>query len=66
MEGAVRSGYLAAEAVLRSATPHKKFLQADLRLPPLTSLRIVCLQSRTSSSALYCRDLQSLTNCDVA
>ena len=32
MEGAVRSGYLAAEAVLRSAGTPRKFLQADL--PP--------------------------------
>ena len=32
MEGAVRSGYLAAEAVTRSAGAAKKFLQADL--PP--------------------------------
>ncbi|HWY05649.1 MAG TPA: hydroxysqualene dehydroxylase HpnE [Candidatus Acidoferrales bacterium] len=31
MEGAVRSGYLAAEAVLRSAGTPRKFLQADLR-----------------------------------
>jgi squalene-associated FAD-dependent desaturase len=30
MEGAVRSGYLAAEAVLRNAGSHAKFLQADL------------------------------------
>jgi uncharacterized protein with NAD-binding domain and iron-sulfur cluster len=30
MEGAVRSGYLAAEAVLRSAGTPRKFLQADL------------------------------------
>lgn len=30
MEGAVRSGYLAAEAVLRSVGTPKKFLQADL------------------------------------
>jgi hypothetical protein len=32
MEGAVRSGYLAAEAVTRSAGAAKEFLQADL--PP--------------------------------
>jgi squalene-associated FAD-dependent desaturase len=32
MEGAVRSGYLAAEAVLRNAGTPRKFLQADL--PP--------------------------------
>src|SRR5262249_26322660 len=32
MEGAVRSGYLAAEAVLRKAGTAKKFLQPDL--PP--------------------------------
>jgi len=30
MEGAVRSGYLAAEAVLRNAGTPRKFLQADL------------------------------------
>jgi hypothetical protein len=30
MEGAVRSGYLAAEAVLRKAGTPRKFLQADL------------------------------------
>jgi len=30
MEGAVRSGYLAAEAVLRSAGTPRKFVQADL------------------------------------
>jgi uncharacterized protein with NAD-binding domain and iron-sulfur cluster len=30
MEGAVRSGYLAAEAVLRSAGISKSFLQKDL------------------------------------
>src|SRR5207248_6350420 len=30
MEGAVRSGYLAAEAVLRSANSPQKFLQPDL------------------------------------
>ena len=32
MEGAVRSGYLAAEAVLRAAGTPKQFLQPDL--PP--------------------------------
>lgn len=31
MEGAVRSGYLAAEAVLRAAGTQKQFLQADLK-----------------------------------
>jgi zeta-carotene desaturase len=30
MEGAVRSGYLAAEAVLRSAGTPRRFLQPDL------------------------------------
>jgi squalene-associated FAD-dependent desaturase len=35
MEGAVRSGYLAAEAVLRSANSTQKFLQPDL---PVTGL----------------------------
>jgi hypothetical protein len=31
MEGAVRSGYLAAEAVLRSARTPQKFIQPDLK-----------------------------------
>jgi zeta-carotene desaturase len=35
MEGAVRSGYLAAEAVLRSSASPQKFLQPDL---PVTGL----------------------------
>jgi len=35
MEGAVRSGYLAAEVVLRSAGSRQKFLQPDL---PVTGL----------------------------
>jgi squalene-associated FAD-dependent desaturase len=35
MEGAVRSGYLAAEAILRSANSAQKFLQPDL---PVTGL----------------------------
>jgi zeta-carotene desaturase len=37
MEGAVRSGYLAAEAVLRVAGTPEKFLQADLRPDGLVS-----------------------------
>jgi squalene-associated FAD-dependent desaturase len=35
MEGAVRSGYLAAEAVLRAAGTPQKFLQPDLDIDPL-------------------------------
>jgi zeta-carotene desaturase len=35
MEGAVRSGYLAAEAVLRSAGTPRRFLQADLAVDGL-------------------------------
>ncbi len=38
MEGAVRSGYLAAEAVLRVAGTPQKFLQPDLSVDPLVSL----------------------------
>jgi len=38
MEGAVRSGYLAAEAVLRSAGESKQFLQPDLKPNGLASL----------------------------
>ena len=38
MEGAVRSGYLAAEAVLRAAGSEQKFLQPDLRIDPLVAL----------------------------
>jgi len=38
MEGAVRSGYLAAEAVLRSAGSPAKFLQPDLAPSGLSSL----------------------------
>jgi squalene-associated FAD-dependent desaturase len=38
MEGAVRSGYLAAEAVLRVNGAPQKFLQPDLKVDPLVSL----------------------------
>jgi squalene-associated FAD-dependent desaturase len=38
MEGAVRSGYLAAEGVLRAAGTPQKFLQPDLSIDPLVSL----------------------------
>jgi squalene-associated FAD-dependent desaturase len=38
MEGAVRSGYLAAEAVLRSAGTPQKFLQPDLPVTGLSRL----------------------------
>ena len=38
MEGAVRSGYLAAEAVLRSANAPQKFLQPDLPVTGLSRL----------------------------
>ncbi|MGH9743121.1 MAG: FAD-dependent oxidoreductase, partial [Candidatus Acidiferrum sp.] len=38
MEGAVRSGYLAAEAVLRSAGESKQFLQPDLKPDGLVNL----------------------------
>src|SRR5882724_11840413 len=38
MEGAVRSGYLAAEAVLRSSTSPQKFLQPDLSPTGLSKL----------------------------
>jgi len=38
MEGAVRSGYLAAEAVLRVAGTPQKFLQPDLGVDPLVAL----------------------------
>ena len=38
MEGAVRSGYLAAEAVLKSAGEPKKFLQPDLKPDGLAGL----------------------------
>src|SRR4029077_13812077 len=38
MEGAVRSGYLAAEAVLKNAGTPQKFLQPDLKADPLVSL----------------------------
>jgi squalene-associated FAD-dependent desaturase len=38
MEGAVRSGYLAAEAVLRSAGAPQKFLQPDLPVTGLSRL----------------------------
>ncbi|MGB6832863.1 MAG: hydroxysqualene dehydroxylase HpnE [Candidatus Acidiferrum sp.] len=38
MEGAVRSGYLAAEAVLRSAGTPKQFLQPDLKPDGLAGL----------------------------
>jgi len=38
MEGAVRSGYLAAEAVLRSANIRQKFLQSDLPVTGLSRL----------------------------
>jgi uncharacterized protein with NAD-binding domain and iron-sulfur cluster len=38
MEGAVRSGYLAAEAVLRKAGAPKRFLQPDLRPDGLSTL----------------------------
>ena len=38
MEGAVRSGYLAAEAVLRSSGAAQKFLQADLKPDGLVTL----------------------------
>jgi squalene-associated FAD-dependent desaturase len=37
MEGAVRSGYLAAEAVLRAAGTSQAFLQPDLRVDPLVA-----------------------------
>jgi squalene-associated FAD-dependent desaturase len=40
MEGAVRSGYLAAEAVLRVAATPRKFLQPDL--PPDGLVRMFC------------------------
>jgi hypothetical protein len=38
MEGAVRSGYLAAEAVLRCAGEPQKFLQPDLGADGLVTL----------------------------
>jgi len=38
MEGAVRSGYLAAEAVLRSAGAPAQFLQPDLAPTGLSKL----------------------------
>jgi squalene-associated FAD-dependent desaturase len=38
MEGAVRSGYLAAEAVLRASGTEERFLQPDLRPSGLVSL----------------------------
>jgi squalene-associated FAD-dependent desaturase len=38
MEGAVRSGYLAAEAILRSANSPQKFLQPDLSVTGLSRL----------------------------
>ena len=38
MEGAVRSGYLAAEAVLRANGTPQRFLQPDLKIDPLVSL----------------------------
>jgi len=38
MEGAVRSGYLAAEAVLRASGTERKFLQPDLPPSGLVSL----------------------------
>jgi squalene-associated FAD-dependent desaturase len=38
MEGAVRSGYLAAEAVLKNAGTPQTFLQPDLKVDPLVSL----------------------------
>jgi squalene-associated FAD-dependent desaturase len=38
MEGAVRSGYLAAEAVLRSANSRQRFLQPDLPVTGLSRL----------------------------
>jgi hypothetical protein len=38
MEGAVRSGYLAAEAVLRVAGAPKRFLRPDLGADGLVSL----------------------------
>jgi hypothetical protein len=38
MEGAVRSGYLAAEAVLRSAGSPQKFLVPDLPASGLSRL----------------------------
>jgi squalene-associated FAD-dependent desaturase len=38
MEGAVRSGYLAAEAVLRVAGTPQQFLQPDLGMDPLVAL----------------------------
>lgn len=38
MEGAVRSGYLAAEAILRDAGAPRQFLQPDLPVEPLVKL----------------------------
>jgi squalene-associated FAD-dependent desaturase len=38
MEGAVRSGYLAAEAILKSAGTPRTFLQPDLKVDALVSL----------------------------
>jgi hypothetical protein len=38
MEGAVRSGYLAAEAVLREAGTPQQFLQPDLKPDGLAGL----------------------------
>jgi hypothetical protein len=38
MEGAVRSGYLAAEAVLRSAGEPMQFLRPDLKPDGLSGL----------------------------
>ena len=38
MEGAVRSGYLAAEAVLRAVNSPQKFLQPDLPITGLSRL----------------------------
>jgi hypothetical protein len=38
MEGAVRSGYLAAEAILRSTGTPQKFIQPDLKPDGLTGL----------------------------
>jgi squalene-associated FAD-dependent desaturase len=38
MEGAVRSGYLAAEAILKVAGTPRKFLQPDLKVDALVSL----------------------------
>jgi hypothetical protein len=46
MEGAVRSGYLAAEAVLRSFASLQKFLQPDL---PVTGLSRLFAREKSGS-----------------